>query len=139
MKACARVVLALVAATGCATPPAPPAPAAVQRGNPASEHCVRSGGALALERDGAGGTYGVCTFADDRQCEEWALLRGECPPGGVRVAGYATAAARYCALSGGRYTATARSNTPSEEGTCTFGTGRVCDASAYYRGQCARR
>jgi putative hemolysin len=118
---------------------APTAPVSTLRANPASENCARSGGTLTLERDGRGGTYGVCTFADNRQCEEWALLRGQCPPGGLAVTGYVTAAARYCAITGGRYAVTAGSNTPSEEGTCTFGTGTSCDAGAYHRGQCARR
>jgi hypothetical protein len=59
--------------------------------------------------------------------------------GGVAVTGYATAAVRYCAITGGRYTVTAGSNTPSEEGTCTFGAATSCDAGAYHRGQCARR
>jgi len=35
------------------------------------------------------------------QCEEWAMARGECPVGGVKVSGYNTSAARYCAITGG--------------------------------------
>jgi putative hemolysin len=31
------------------------------------------------------GQYGVCFFEDNRQCEEWALLRGDCPVGGKKV------------------------------------------------------
>jgi putative hemolysin len=80
----------------------------------------------------------VCGFADNRQCEEWALLRGECPPGGVRVTGYRTAAARYCAISGGQYQVTANSGAANEEGTCTLRSGQSCQADAYYRGTCTR-
>jgi len=141
-RAGACALLGLVVTTGCAAPAASgpgPAAASPQRANPASESCARSGGTLSLEQDGGGGTYGVCRFVDNRQCEEWALFRGECPSGGVGVTGYATPAARYCAITGGRYAATARSNTPSEEGTCTFDAGKTCDAGAYHRGQCARR
>jgi putative hemolysin len=139
-RAVAWLFLGLGAPTGCAAPTAPvtSAAASTQRGNPASENCARSGGTLSLERDAGGGTYGVCTFADNRQCEEWALLRGQCPSGGIAVTGYVTASARYCAITGGRYAVTAGSNTPSEEGTCTFSTGTSCDAGAYHRGQCTR-
>ena len=62
-----------------------------------------------IERGPGGGQYGACSFSDNRQCEEWALLRGECPKGGIRVAGYATPAARYCGITGGRYAVVARS------------------------------
>ncbi len=50
-----------------------------------------------------GGEIGVCLFEDNRQCEEWALLRGECRQGGIRVAGYDTTEERHCAIRGGRY------------------------------------
>jgi putative hemolysin len=120
-----------------ASPPPAPGPAA-QRANPASQHCVEQGGKLTIERGPGGGQYGVCTFSDNRQCEEWALLRGECPRGGVQATGYATAAARYCAITGGRYTVVARSGTADEQGTCALPSGKTCDAGAYYRGTCSR-
>ncbi|WP_454735034.1 DUF333 domain-containing protein [Cupriavidus necator] len=28
-----------------------------------------------------GGQTGICTFPSGKQCEEWALMRGECTPG----------------------------------------------------------
>jgi predicted metal-dependent phosphoesterase TrpH len=34
-----------------------------------------------------GGEYGICVFEDNRQCEEWALFRGECPAGGRKATG----------------------------------------------------
>ena len=43
--------------------------------NPASENCTAQGGTLEIRHDAAGGAYGVCRFADGRQCEEWALFR----------------------------------------------------------------
>ena len=39
------------------------------------------------------GQIGVCYFADNKQCEEWALEKGYCPVGGVKVTGYNTPAA----------------------------------------------
>jgi hypothetical protein len=71
------------------------------------------------------------------QCEEWAMLRGDCPEGGVRVTGYVTPAAQYCAISGGSYTVTGRSSQPDEQGTCAFKNGKSCDAWAYYNGTCS--
>ena len=75
----------------------------VQRANPASQNCAQQGGKLAIER-GPDGEIGVCLFEDNRQCEEWALLRGLCPAGGIRVTGYATPEERLCAIRGGQYT-----------------------------------
>lgn len=106
--------------------------------NPASVRCVESGGAVRLERLPDGGQYGVCVFVDDRQCEEWALFRGDCPAGGLRVTGYVTPAARYCAITGGRYSVTAASGTADEKGTCTLPGGKICDAAAYYGATCSR-
>ena len=104
--------------------------------NPASQHCVAQGGRLVLEKDGSGGQFGVCLFEDNRQCEEWALLRGQCPAGGLRVTGYVTPAARYCAITGGSYTVTSASNSTTEEGDCRLPDGRVCSAAAHFDGSC---
>ena len=137
LGALATALCALLA--GCAstaTDPLLPAPA--QRVNPASQHCVEKGGTVAILKTGAGGEYGVCRFAGNRQCEEWAMMRGDCPEGGVRVAGSVTPAARFCAITGGTYAVTGGSNTPSEEGTCSFPSGAQCDARAYYDGRCSR-
>ena len=104
--------------------------------NPASENCVKQGGAVSIVARGDGGKYGICTFADNGQCEEWALLRGECPAGGVKVTGYVTPAATFCAITGGTYAVTSNSGQPDEQGTCTLPGGVQCDATAYYDGKC---
>jgi uncharacterized protein len=98
---CALALAALVAsvAAGCAAPAQP-----VQGANPASQNCVAQGGKHTVERWN-GGEFGVCLFEDNRQCEEWALLRGRCPKGGIRVTGYATQEERFCAIRGGTFTA----------------------------------
>ena len=83
------------------------------------------------------GQYGVCLFEDNRQCAEWALLRGDCPAGGIRVTGYATPQARYCAIRGGAYVITGQqSATAPEAGTCTLPDAPPCDALALYEGRC---
>lgn len=105
--------------------------------NPASTHCIEQGGTLEIRKHPNGGEYGVCVFEDNRQCEEWALFRGDCPAGGVKVTGYVTEAARYCAITGGEYQVTGNDNTPDEQGTCAFKDGKVCDAGRYFDGTCA--
>ncbi len=50
--------------------------------NPASVNCVDKGGKVEIENDASGGQYGMCVFPDGKQCEEWAMFRGECPVGG---------------------------------------------------------
>ena len=127
---------------GCARPSAPIKQTVAASGrspqlaNPASQHCVEQGARSMIETGPGGGQYGICIFPDNRQCEEWALLRGECPAGGIRVAGYATPAARYCAITGGRYTVVAQSGANNEQGSCMPPGGGTCDADAYYRGTC---
>ena len=107
-----------------------------QLANPASQNCVELGGTLSMEKRPDGGEYGVCAFEDNQRCEEWAMLRGDCPVGGIKVTGYVTPAARYCAITGALYSITANSNTEDEQGTCTFTNGASCDVWDYYRGEC---
>jgi hypothetical protein len=57
--------------------------------------------------------------------------------GGVKVTGYITDAGRFCAISGGDYAVTSGSTAEDEQGTCTFENGKVCDAAAFYNGNCS--
>ncbi len=107
--------------------------------NPASTNCEKLGGTLSLLKRGDGGEYGLCVFKDGRQCEEWALFRGECPEDGIDTTGYATPEARYCAVTGGKYQATGIGGTNEGQGTCIDRNGRTCDAWAYFRGECGLR
>jgi len=107
--------------------------------NPASQNCAARGGTLRIEQRPDGGQFGVCVFTDNYQCEEWAMFRGECPVGGLRVTGYITPAARFCAITGGRYAVTARSGASDEQGVCALPGGKACDAVAYYSGTCSRQ
>lgn len=107
--------------------------------NPASVNCATQGGRLSIQ-SAPSGQWGLCTFTDSMQCEEWALLRGECPKGGVKVSGLTTEAARVCEIRGGTYkmTFTARGSY-SEKGTCTlFDKKTVCGADEFYNMTCPK-
>jgi putative hemolysin len=138
---CATGLSLLFVLTGCAgmnTAGAARSVGKVMIANPASVNCIERGGTLTIRKRGDGGEYGICTFADGRQCEEWALMRGECPTDGVRVTGLVTPEARYCAITGGNYTVVGKSDREREEGRCTFPNGHSCNAGAYYEGKCPR-
>lgn len=134
-----RLAIAFLGASSSLVGAAAQMPPQPQLANPASVRCIEQGGALRMDRRPDGGQFGVCVFADDYQCEEWALFRGECPKGGLRVTGYVTAAGRYCAITGGRYAATSAAGTGPERGTCALPGGKVCDADALYAGTCTRQ
>ena len=130
-----RLVLGLVFFAACSNEPSPGA--GMQLTNPASVHCGEVGGELRIESLGNSGEVGVCWFEDGRQCEEWALLRGECPVGGRRVTGFVTPGGRYCAIRGGSYQMThAETATESERGRCRLPDGTVCEAAALVEGHC---
>jgi len=84
--------------------------------NPASVNCEKVGGTLTIEKRGDGGEYGLCNFLDNRSCEEWALMRGDCPVGGVKTTGFDSIDQKYCAWSGGQTLAVPNS-------VCTFKNG----------------
>jgi putative hemolysin len=107
--------------------------------NPASVNCINKGGMLSIQKRGDGGEYGICIFEDNRQCEEWAMFRGECPVGGLKIVDYSTSAARICVITGGVYTTTGNNNMDNEQGNCTFKNRVICNAWDYYNGKCTGR
>lgn len=102
-----------------------------QIANPASVNCSKVGGNLKIEKDGSGGEYGLCYFEDNRACEEWALLKGDCPVGGMRTTGYDTIDQKYCAWAGGQTYAV-------ENSICTFKNGSKCSTIDFYNGKCVK-
>ncbi len=46
--------------------------------NPAAVHCEEHGGTVEIRATAGGDQYGVCVFADGRECDEWAFFWGEC-------------------------------------------------------------
>lgn len=95
--------------------------------NPASVNCVAMKGTPKIVTRADGNQYSICYFMDNRQCEEWALLRGDCPISGRKITGYDTEEQRYCAITGGEVDINKK--------TCTF-KGQVCDLDKYYDGTC---
>jgi putative hemolysin len=104
--------------------------------NPASVNCVDNSGTLKIETLPNGGQYGVCYFEENHQCEEWSLMRGDCPVGGRKVTGYITEAGRYCAITGGEYMVTVAGDQETEKGNCQLPSGEICEAEEYYLGAC---
>lgn len=78
--ALAFVLGALVACGGTETTVKPENKVRVGMANPASVKCVQKGGKLNIVKDKSGGEMGMCVFPSGKQCEEWALFRGECKP-----------------------------------------------------------
>jgi putative hemolysin len=97
--------------------------------NPASANCEAQGGKLEI-KDKTNGQYGICYFEDNRQCEEWALFRGECPEGGLKITGYENDAQIFCAITGGQV--------DIQKNICTTARGEQCDIDAYYNGGCEK-
>ncbi len=112
-------------ATAATTNPKP-----VTLANPASQNCSQQGGKLEM-RNNKQGQYGVCLFEDNRQCEEWALLRGDCPAGGLKITGYENDAQIYCAITGGTV-----ENVGMGTPMCRRTDGTLCTAQANFDGQC---
>ena len=130
--------LALLA-SACATQETTPPTEAIKPvglPNPASQNCLDQGGELVIMTRGDGGQYGVCLFEDNRQCEEWALMNGHCPVGGLKVTGYITEAAVYCAITGGTYAITGTDAAGVEQGSCTLPDETTCDVWEFYNGVC---
>jgi putative hemolysin len=102
---------------------------AIGLANPASQNCTDKGGTLQRAKRGDGGVYGICIFSDNRQCEEWALFRSECPVGGLQITGYLTREGIYCALRGGMVL--------KNETVCQLPSGKRCSTEDLYNGTCS--
>lgn len=98
--------------------------------NPASQNCIEKGGTLEMRKN-KNGEYGVCFFDDNRQCEEWALFRDQCPVGGMKITGYENDAEVYCAITGGEVQGVGTA-TPM----CKRIDGTLCTAQANLDGEC---
>ncbi len=102
---------------------------AIGLANPASGNCIKEGGTLSIMKNGVGAEFGLCQFEDDQACEEWALMRGQCPVGGVKTIGYDNDQQSYCAWIGGTTEAV-------ENDQCTLPGGKVCPVDELWNGSC---
>jgi len=98
--------------------------------NPASNNCLKLGGKLEMRKNKKG-EYGVCLFDDNRQFEEWALFRGECPVGGMKITGYENDAEIYCTITGGQV-----EGLGTETPMCKRIDGTYCNAQSNLDGDC---
>jgi putative hemolysin len=103
--------------------------------NPAAVFCGQQGGALkSVRRVVAGidyGAYTACVFGDNRWCEEWAMFRGTCPVGGLKITGYEDEPQIYCAITGGAV--------DMERKTCSYANGANCDLNRLFAGRCGQQ
>lgn len=99
--------------------------------NPASENCLKLGGNLVTKNRGDGGQYSICYFDNNQACEEWALMRNDCPIGGVTVSGISEIDQKYCAWSGGQILAGA-------DPVCVLKNGTRCSIKDFFNGICPR-
>lgn len=97
--------------------------------NPASVNCAKQGGTTVIKKDGVGGEYGLCEFEDNMACEEWALMRGDCPVGGRKTTGYDDIEQMYCAWLGGQTLA-------EPNAQCMLPNGKTCSVDAVYNETC---
>jgi ABC-type amino acid transport substrate-binding protein/putative hemolysin len=96
--------------------------------DPCEQNCRDQGGQVTTAQRGDGNEYKICVFEDNRQCEACAMLSGACPVGGIKVTGYPSDAAAYCAITGGQY--------DFDSNNCNFSNGESCIAEDYYNGAC---
>lgn len=97
--------------------------------NPAADNCLQQGGELEI-RQGDGGEYGMCIFADGRECDEWALYHGVCEQHRVSLA-------FFDHLAGGQYDAAAELYGGSYETLVNYNPGiDPDDVAALWRNGC---
>ncbi|MGH3802417.1 MAG: putative hemolysin [Stenotrophomonas sp.] len=73
--------LAVAAAAGCSQQSQETRENGVRTGmaNPASEHCVKRGGKVVIEKDENGGERGICHLPNGDKIDEWELFRRDAP------------------------------------------------------------
>lgn len=99
--------------------------------NRASVYCAEQGGTLLDQSRGDGSDYVLCYFEDGKVCEQWAMLRGDCPVGGIDVSVFNTEAQKFCVLCGGKIA-------DGNDMACSFKDGSVCWSENFYNGTCLK-
>lgn len=99
--------------------------------NRASVYCAEQGGTLLDQFRGDGSDYVLCYFEDGKVCEQWAMLRGDCPVGGIDASVFNTEAQKFCVLCGGKIA-------DGNDGACSFKDGSICWNENFYNGTCLK-
>lgn len=99
--------------------------------NRASVYCAEQGGTLLEQLRGDGSNYILCSFEDSKVCEQWAMLRGDCPVGGIDASVFATQAQKFCVLCGGKIP-------DGNDSACSFKDGSICWSEDFYNGTCLK-
>lgn len=123
-----------------AAPTPTPDPTLLHVKNEASENCVTKGGALRIEKNRQGKEFGVCVFPAkdgvEGVCEEWALYKGKCPNGGLRIKSKVSDVVRYCVIAGGEYVGGMIDDQGNDKGKCYFYPKTECDIYDFFSGAC---
>lgn len=101
-------------------------------GNMASQYCEENGWTSKIATKTDGSQYGICYFEDNRQCEEWAFYRGECPYGWRKITGYIWEYAKYCAITGNEFINKWQDKNGDDIWDCKLTSGTVVNAVEYY-------
>lgn len=115
--------------------PEEPATSPTGLANPASVFCIKNGGSVDIMAGWDSGQIGVCTFPGGSQCEEWAMMRGDCPIGGVAILQTWDASEAYCAMRGGEVW---RMNGGLDPSICAFRTTNCLTQDYMETGKCVR-
>jgi len=99
--------------------------------NRASVYCNEQGGSLLDQAKDSGGNYTLCYFEDGRVCEQWAMLRGDCPVGGIDTEAFSSEAEKFCILCGGKIP-------EGNDQACSFKDGSICWSENFYNGTCLK-
>jgi putative hemolysin len=96
--------------------------------NPASVYCAQAGGTTSIETLPSQDQIGICVFGINKECEEWAFFRKNCPAGGANTE-QLNNQERYCVIIGGTLIKT----------QCLLPTKQICDINDLYNQQCPNR
>jgi putative hemolysin len=109
--------------------------------NPATANCELKGFRSQIRTTVDGSQYGVCSFPDGSECEEWAFYRGECAPApekttsGFDNSQIANPASAYCQEKGGKMEIRTAED-GSQNGICVFPDKSECEEWAFFKGEC---
>ncbi len=100
--------------------------------NMAASYCEENGWTSKIATKTDGSQYGICYFEDNRQCEEWAFYRWECPYGWRKITGYIWEYAKYCAITGNEFINKWQDKAGNDIWDCKLSSGDVVDAIEFY-------